>query len=147
MTIAVHNRQKRVRFDLPWLKKIARSALGECSKRVAPGTALSSLEAVDVTIVSDEEIAAVHKGFMDLPGATDVITFDHGEIIISADTAVQNAAHFVQPLEHELALYVIHGLLHLNGYDDQQPAAAAQMRQLQESILRQCLDASAPSSR
>ena len=140
MTIAVHNRQRRVRLDLAWLRNVAQIALAQCAEYpVAPGTALSGLEHVDVAIVSDKRIASIHEQFMRISGPTDVITFDHGEIVISAETAQENARRFSQPLEHELALYAIHGLLHLNGYDDHKAGEAAKMRRLQESVLKRCL--------
>ena len=144
MKISVFNRQRSVPFNLPWLKRLAPSALAECKKHPATGApeiALAQLEAVEIIIVSDARIAAIHEQFMNIPGATDVITFEHGEIVISAETAKRNSQDFHQPIEHELALYVIHGLLHLNGYDDRAPADAKQMRELQEKILSACLQA------
>lgn len=142
MTIAVHNRQRRVRFDRHWLAKLASVALPKSLEHPAPGrseTALAGLEHVEIIIVSDRKIAGLHAQFMGIPGPTDVITFDHGEIVISAETAQENARRFLQSLEHELALYVIHGLLHLHGHEDATAAGAARMRRLQERILRQCL--------
>lgn len=78
---------------------------------------------------------------MDIPGATDVITFDHGEIVISTETARENAALYDRTLDQELALYVVHGLLHLGGYEDKEPEDFARMRELQERILAECLEA------
>jgi len=97
-----------------------------------------------VTIISDEAIAEVHEKFMHIPGATDVITFEHGEIVISVDTAKRYAREYKQPLARELLLYIIHGLLHLNGYDDRQPVDAARMKRVQTEILRTVLDEAAP---
>jgi probable rRNA maturation factor len=97
------------------------------------------LAEVEVTLVSDAKIAEVHKDFMDIPGATDVITFDHGEIVISAETAKANAAVYKRTYNEELARYVVHGLLHLNGYEDKEPAEHDRMHELQEEILAKCL--------
>lgn len=96
-----------------------------------------------MTFVSDATIARVHRDFMSIPGATDVITFAHGEIVISAETAKSNAALYERPLDEELARYIVHGLLHLNGYEDKEPADFAQMHRLQERILKQCLEKAA----
>lgn len=139
--ISVSNRQRRVRFDLAWLKALAPIALAECWKHPAPPgeTVLASLDAVEVSVVSDAKISALHEQFMQIAGATDVITFEHGEIIISAETARRNAADFAQPLEHELALYIIHGLLHLHGHGDQAPDEAKRMRKIQDRVLTRCL--------
>ena len=76
---------------------------------------------------------------MGVPGATDVITFAHGEIVISAPTAQAYAREYGHATAQELALYTIHGLLHLNGYEDATARAAARMQRTQERILRACL--------
>lgn len=140
MKISVRNSQKEVRFDLPWLKRFARTALNVCKQTVAiEGAALPQLEAVEVTIVSNDIIARVHRDFMQIDGPTDVITFDHGEILISAEMARDNAGRYGKTLEEELALYVVHGLLHLNGFTDERSRDAAQMRRAQNQILKTCL--------
>jgi len=141
MEITLHNRQRKVRVAFDWLRRFAPVALEECLRHPAhEGTPLPRLWEVEVTLVSDATIARVHRDFMDIPGATDVITFDHGEIIISTETAQVNAVQYGRSLDAELALYVVHGLLHLNGYEDKEPAAAARMHRLQERILAKCLE-------
>lgn len=129
-----------MKFDLPWLKRLARRALTECLKNPAHAKpVLPQLSGVEVTVISDAAIAEVHERFMQIEGPTDVITFDHGEILISAETACRNAARYGKSPVEELALYVIHGLLHLNGFADKLPADAAKMRRAQSRILTQCL--------
>ena len=59
-----------------------------------------------------------------------MITFEHGEIVISAQTAAENAAKYGKRLDHEVALYIIHGLLHLNGYEDKREAGGPQDAQI-----------------
>lgn len=141
MEISLHNRQRKLRFGLDWLRRLAPVAVGRCLGRPArPGAPLSFLSEVEVTFVSDAAIARVHRDFMNIPGATDVITFDHGEIVISTETARDNAATYGRTLEEELALYIVHGLLHLNGYEDKGPEDFARMRELQERILAECLE-------
>jgi probable rRNA maturation factor len=140
--ICVYNRQRRIPFDLPWLRRFATAALAECEgEAMARGAPLESLEEIEVSIVSDRAIAAVHRQFMNIAGATDVITFDHGEIVIGAGTAERYAREHRERLEHELGLYIIHGILHLNGYDDLAEPAAARMRERQEAILRRVVRA------
>lgn len=99
------------------------------------GSALSNLDEVEVSLVADATIADVHLRFMNIPGATDVITFDHGEIHISVETALQQAKEFANDYERELMLYVIHGLLHLAGHEDATHDGQAKMDKLQERIL------------
>ena len=141
MQITLHNRQRKLRFGLEWLRRLAPEALTRALRHPArSGAPLSELPEVEVTFVSDATIARVHRDFMDIPGATDVITFAHGEIVISPETARENAALYGRTLDQELALYLIHGLLHLNGYEDKEPADAARMHAMQERILAECLE-------
>ncbi|MDB6172166.1 MAG: ybeY [Chthoniobacteraceae bacterium] len=140
-TLSIQNRQRTVRFDLRWLRRISLLALEKCREESADGKfALKALEEVDVAIVSDRVIARVHMDFMAVPGATDVITFEHGEIVISAETARENAAHYGHAIEQELALYTVHGLLHLNGFEDSTSRDFKRMHQVQDRILRECID-------
>lgn len=140
MRIEVHNRQRSVRVRLAWLRRLADQALGICREYSADGHfALRALPEVEVAIVSDAVIADVHQRFMKIPGPTDVITFEHGEIVIGAQTAAQYARQYGHGVDQELALYIIHGLLHLNGYDDLTRNDAAVMRRTQRRILQACL--------
>lgn len=146
----LHNKQRKVKFDLKWLRAFTRTAVTECLKTNArpawtpartndQAPVLPHLTEVEISIVSDSAIAAVHAQFLDDPVPTDVITFQHGEILISSDTARSNAERFRTPLQAELGLYVIHGLLHLNGFLDEAPQDAARMRKVQTRILKACL--------
>ena len=137
MQITLINRQRRVRFDAKRLRQLAAMSLAECMRHSGDGLfALKQIPAIEVAIVSDAVIARVHMQFMGVPGATDVITFDHGEIVVSADTALVQAAEHGHDVLGELALYIIHGLLHLNGYDDIAPRARAKMHRVQNRIWR-----------
>lgn len=140
MSIQVHNRQRTVRVRLPWLRRLAQVALEKCREYSGDGRfALHQIAEVEVAIVSDRVIADVHQRFMDIPGATDVITFEHGEIVTSAQTAAEYARQYGHGVDQELALYIIHGLLHLNGYDDLTRSDAARMHRTQQHILQACL--------
>jgi probable rRNA maturation factor len=98
-------------------------------------SALSELHEMEVSLIDDSTIAEVHLQFMDIPGATDVITFDHGEIHISVETTRQQAIEFGNDFESELMLYIIHGLLHLAGYEDATESDRLRMDRLQQNIL------------
>lgn len=98
---------------------------------------LSDLEEVEVSLIDDQTIADVHQRFMDIPGATDVITFDHGEIHISVETAQRQSLEFGNDFERELMLYIIHGLLHLAGYEDASEADRIHMDKLQQGVLQE----------
>ena len=137
MPIVVLNRQRAVRVDLEPIRQFAERALIECLKlQQRKLGSLADLPEVSVVLVSDKRIAGIHGRFMDDPTATDVITFDHGEIVISTQTAKRQARQFGTSLAHELRLYLVHGLLHLCGYDDKTRKAAAEMKRVQESVVR-----------
>lgn len=140
MKVHIENRQRAVPVNLPWLRRFAAVAGEKCARESADGRfALTQLAEVEVAIVSDRVIARVHRDFMGLPGPTDVITFAHGEIVMSAPTAQRYAREYGHSTDAELALYTIHGLLHLNGFEDAAARDAARMRRTQERVLRACL--------
>jgi len=141
--------------DLVWLnrqravsaRQLRLTAAAEAVQRAWPDVAaakrkksvLGQLPEVSFVLVSDARIAALHDEFMRDPTPTDVITFHHGEIVISAETAHREARRRALPLPGELARYAVHGLLHLAGWSDTDPGEAADMRAIQEKILRRAL--------
>lgn len=138
--LALYNRQKKHALSLPWLRRVGKAALPGCFEAMKGEEApLGSLPEIEITILSDEEIAQVHGDFLDDPTPTDVITFHHGEILISADTALRQGAEHGQALDHEVALYLVHGLMHLGGWDDHEPEEAAEMARRQEAVLKAAL--------
>jgi probable rRNA maturation factor len=134
------NRQRAVRVSLASLKSFAQRVLPLCAANSADGAfALRSIPEVVVTLVSDRRIDQIHRQFMNIPGATDVITFEHGEIVISAQTAERCALEFGHSLEDEIGLYVVHGLLHLNGYLDGAVEDRERMHAVQNKIWQSAL--------
>lgn len=135
-TITVVNRQRSRRVDRGALEILGTQALPMCLDRSGAGNApLAGLESVEVTLVSDRKIAQLHVRFMGIPGPTDVITFEHGEIVISADTAERQGREHGQEFSRELFRYVVHGLLHLNGHEDATAIGAGTMWKAQEKIV------------
>ena len=133
----IFNRQRRLPLDLGRLRGVASAACAACVPY--PGGAravLGQLDVVEVSVVSDRRIAQVHRRFLNLPGPTDVITFEHGEIIVSATTAERQARLEHELPDRELTRYIIHGILHLNGHLDELPADAAGMWRAQEAVLQ-----------
>lgn len=140
--LRIYNRQKAHRIPLPWLRAVGKAALPGCLDALkSPEAPLPSLPEIEITIVDDADIARVHGDFLDDPTPTDVITFHHGEILISADTALRQGTENGQPLDHEVALYLVHGLMHLAGWDDHGEAEAAEMARRQEAVLKGALQA------
>jgi probable rRNA maturation factor len=98
---------------------------------------------LSVAFVTDPELASLHGRYLADPSATDVITFagnaDHGlagEVCISVDAAVRQGGRSGSALSAELALYLVHGWLHLAGYDDRRPAERRAMRRAEARALR-----------
>ena len=122
-------------FGIERIRQISVPAVREVVAVARQSSVLLNLDEVEVTLVSDAIIAEVHVEFMSIAGATDVITFDHGEILISTETAAVQGEENGNPIERETALYLVHGLLHLAGYADKSAEEFEAMARLQEEIL------------
>ncbi len=134
-----HTKGDLVRVE--WLTEKAIHALPDCLESVgSEEPVLPQLSSVEVSLIGDEEIARVHGDFMGDPTPTDVITFHHGEILVSVDTAEREGAEHKNSVEEEVLLYLIHGLLHLNGHTDLVEPDREQMQSIQNEILRRVLN-------
>ena len=100
-----------------------------------PDHVLSGLDVVEISIVDDSTIAEVHGEFLDDPTATDAITFPYGEVLVSCDTAESYAEAHGLPREEELFRYMVHGLTHLHGYLDYEPADREALFAVQEPLV------------
>jgi probable rRNA maturation factor len=97
-------------------------------------------------LVEAPEMAEINQRFLQHAGSTDVITFDHnhgnsparlhGEIYISVSDAVEQAGEFGTTWQSEVVRYIIHGLLHLRGYDDLATARRREMKREENRLLR-----------
>ena len=134
--ITVRNLQRKIPVNIVALEKFAAKAVKLCLRlpKKRP-TVLAKLPEVSILMVSDRRMASLHRQFLNERDPTDVITFQHGEIFISAETARVHARGFGNTFARELCLYIVHGLLHLNGYDDRDKAGVRRMRAVQERIL------------
>jgi probable rRNA maturation factor len=98
---------------------------------------------ISFIIVSDREMAKMHRQYAGVPGTTDVLTFDlsdpqggiEGEIYICLDQAKRQAAEYKVTLSDEVARLAIHGVLHLADYDDHTEADRKVMKSLEDEIL------------
>lgn len=132
--VLVAKRQRRVKLSATTI----RQALGLVCTRAGLATG-----EISVALVDDPTIAELHQRFLQLPDPTDVLSFVwertadrvEGEIVASADTARRMALELGWPAEYELLLYVIHGGLHLVGYDDLTPRDRRTMRQAEREVL------------
>jgi probable rRNA maturation factor len=137
--ISVRNIQRKISVNIAELERFAANALQHClDLRNGKRSDLRQSREVFVWLISDRRMALLHRKFLGLLGPTDVLTFQHGEIFISVETARRNARAFGNSLMRELKLYIVHGLLHLHGFEDETPAEARRMKTAQERILRIC---------
>jgi len=134
--VSVRNLQRKLSVDIVDLRRFAERALALClglpTKR---RTDLNKVPEISVLLVSDRRIASLNRQFLGESNPTDVITFQHGEIFISAETARRQARQFRTTLKDELRLYLVHGLLHLHGFDHRTKASAKRMQRTQEKIV------------
>jgi probable rRNA maturation factor len=101
---------------------------------------------INVALVDDTAMARLNRDHLGHEGPTDVLSFDlreavngknaiDGEIVLSLDTAARQARKRGHSVEAELALYAVHGTLHLLGYDDRRKADAKRMHDMEDEIL------------
>lgn len=110
------------------------------SKVRAAGFGLLSL---DFIFGSDEYLIGINRSFLGHDDYTDIITFNlsdspsdiQGEVYISVDRVKENAATFGATFEHELHRVIFHGVLHLLGFEDKEPADKEQMSQMEDVFL------------
>ena len=114
---------------------------------------------LSVTVVDNERIQAINKEYRDKDYATDVISFAMedatdvewmiqlddaldmprvlGDLFVSIDKTEEQAEEYGHSFERELGFLIVHGLLHLNGYDHMTEAEEKEMFTLQEDILKE----------
>ena len=138
-SIQVRNVQRKIPVSVAELEKFAVKAVRCCVQlRKERPTDLTKLRVIFVWLISDQRMSRLHRQFLGQTGPTDVLTFQHGEIFISAEMAKRQARVFGNSLMRELQLYIVHGLLHLHGFDDRTQAEAREMKRAQEKILNDC---------
>ncbi len=119
--IRIENRQKKHPITEATLRKVARQILSDLG---CPDSELSIL------VVDDEAIRVINRDYLQRDKPTNVISFSMlegeggdlnpdllGDVVVSADTAARDAAEVGKPFESELYFLLLHGILHLLGYD------------------------------
>ena len=89
-----------------------------------------------ILFADDARIRRLNKRYGKKNKSTDVLAFETGDIIISAETAARNSRGFGSTPADELKLYMIHGILHLSGYDDTTSPKRKAMRIMEERVLK-----------
>ena len=142
MSLEIFNRQRTRKVNRPWLKRIAAELFSELNITEAE---------LGIHLVGAKEMAQVNWRYLRHEGSTDVITFDHredasrithhastlhGELFICVDDAISQAKEFKTDWQSELVRYLVHGVLHLLGYDDLQPALRRVMKREENRLVR-----------
>ena len=98
---------------------------------------------INIIFCSDPYILDINKKYLKHNYYTDIITFDYcegqvlsGDLFISVDTVRANADFYKTDFSEELSRVIIHGVLHLAGYDDQTDEQKAQMRSKEDYYLK-----------
>ena len=128
--------QKDTSFDLKSklvIKKWIKSVIGQNGKRCRD---------INVIFCSDPSILEINIQFLGHDYYTDIITFDYcegkdisGELYISIDTVKANAVEYGEDFDRELHRVIIHGILHLLGWDDHSEEDIKEMRKAEDSAL------------
>ena len=147
--LQVCNRQKARRLNLPLARRLVRRILGSCRPprgQIGDRESLRAGGQLAVYFIHAAEMALLNEQFLGHAGSTDVITFNYqegaapgqwcGEIFVSVDDALASAPRFRAPWQMELARYLVHGVLHLRGYDDRRPAARREMKREENRVLK-----------
>ncbi len=137
--LTLRNRQRAHRLDLRLFRQIAHSFLRE---RLG-----NRPYEIGLSIIAAPEMATLNRRHLQHAGSTDVISFGYvepessgpliGDIFICMDDALQQAKQFKTSWQSELLRYFVHGVLHLQGYDDLEPAARRIMKREEHRSLRQ----------
>ncbi len=135
--LAFRNRQRTRALNLPLLRRLTLQVL-------QTELGIRDYE-LGIHFVEAKEMASLNQKFLQHEGSTDVITFDHGaagspaplhgEIFISVPDAVKQARAFGTTWQSEIVRYIIHGLLHLRGFDDLQPRKRREMKREENRLL------------
>ncbi|MGB2599076.1 MAG: rRNA maturation RNase YbeY [Candidatus Omnitrophota bacterium] len=136
MTIKINceNRNNKKRIDLAKIKKAAGKALRLLKKKDSE---------LNIVFLSNQKIRAINRRYLGKDVSTDVIAFPGeigrrllGDIAVSTDKAAQNAKEYGNSFIEEVALYVIHGILHLTGYDDHEKKDTEAMRRKENELFQ-----------
>jgi len=136
--LSVRSRQRQVKLDQKLLRTIVIWLLAE-------QLGLKKYE-LSLQFVGTDEITALNEEYLRHKGSTDVITFDYGssrqqsmvigDVIICIDEAIAQAPRFQSTWQIELVRYVVHGVLHLLGFDDRTSAKRERMKRREDNLVR-----------
>ena len=104
---------------------------------------LFSVSSLQINFISSFEIKEINKKFLKHNYSTDIITFNYsgsnieldGEMFISEDNALNNSKKYNVPFVSEITRLIVHGILHLIGYDDNTIKSKRRMKKLENQLV------------
>lgn len=101
------------------------------------------IKSFDINFISSEDIIAINSKYLRHNFSTDIITFNYsgeclnfdGEIFISFEDAKENAKKFKVSFDNEIVRLIIHGVLHMLGYDDVTKAKRIKMKKIEDELV------------
>jgi len=132
--VDIKDMQKKIKVDRKFIRRVVRETL----KREAKGGEVS------IVLTDNEYIRELNLKYRSVDRATDVLAFPMdeeilGDIVISVEKAKEQALVYRKSLKNEVGRLVIHGILHLIGYDDSSRASLKKMHAREEEILKEIL--------
>src|SRR5262245_53532598 len=146
--LVLRNRQRLRKIDLRYLRRVALATIDD-ELRITAFPESRRFE-IGIHVVQADEMARLNTLYLQHDGGTDVITLEYdesertpegelwtfGDIFVCIDEAVAQARRFGTTWQSELIRYVIHGLLHLRGFDDTRPAKRRVMKREENRLLK-----------
>ncbi|MFQ5856510.1 MAG: rRNA maturation RNase YbeY [Anaerolineae bacterium] len=148
-----HSAEVDVRVDESCADAVDSGEIGRWAARTLATVAPNETAALTVVVTDDATIRALNREYLGIDVPTDVLAFSQiegaalpdpgpgagrrylGDVVVSFERAVVQADEYNEPVERELSRLVVHGTLHLLGYEDQHEADREKMWEVQERIL------------
>ena len=132
--VDIKDMQKKIKVDRKFIRRVVRETL----KREAKGGEVS------IVLTHNEYIRQLNRKYRSVDRATDVLAFPMdeeilGDIVISLEKAKEQALVYRESFKNEVGRLVIHGILHLIGYDDSSRGSLKKMHAREEEILKEIL--------
>jgi probable rRNA maturation factor len=116
--------------------RLSKTILARALREVSRALRLRSRELLSIAYVGDAEMRKLNASWRGKRTTTDVLAFPHGEIVICIPQARRQARELGHTLEDEIIFLLVHGILHVFGYDHERPKDARRMFPLQTRILK-----------
>ncbi len=159
--VQLSNRQRKVKVDTKWFQSAAdelfEAVLSNVKNKPVPFVKRKQLKRIaesgilSVVLVSNKQIQKLNKEWRGKDYATDVLSFpldldftmdgvpfEMGELIISAEKALEQSKDYKHSFEREMTFLFVHGCLHILGFDHMTPSDEKDMFGRQKEILNQC---------